>query len=85
MSNAFSSTDFSQYKCVSVAVLARVAESSLDSIVITDTNLDEPGPIIVYVNPAFTRMTGYTFKEAVGRSPRCKRGWVSGPARAPLS
>ena len=38
------------------------------------TPLDEPGPEIVYVNDAFTRVTGYTAAEAVGRSPRFLQG-----------
>jgi PAS domain S-box-containing protein len=28
----------------------------------------------VYVNPAFTEMTGYTAEEAIGRSPRFLQG-----------
>ncbi|XDE61241.1 hypothetical protein AB3M80_21925 [Arthrospira platensis BEA 1257B] len=30
-----------------------------DSVVITTANLEFPGPAIVFVNKAFTRMTGY--------------------------
>ncbi len=33
-----------------------------------------PGPPILYVNPAFTDMTGYEPEEVVGRSPRFLRG-----------
>ncbi len=36
--------------------------------------LDEPGPRIAYVNPAFTQMTGYTAAESIGRSPRFLHG-----------
>ncbi|CAO3433039.1 PAS domain-containing sensor histidine kinase [Azospirillum doebereinerae] len=44
---------------------------SLDqAIIVTDRNLEAPGPIIRYVNPAFTRLTGYRPEEAIGRSPR---------------
>ena len=38
--------------------------------------LDEPGPRIVFVNEAFTRQTGYSREEALGRSPR----FLQGPA-----
>ncbi len=38
---------------------------SHDSVVITDEDAR-----IEYVNPAFTRITGYSFKEAVGLNPR---------------
>ena len=59
---------------VSSELLAAVVESTKDSIVITNTTLDEPGPTIVYVNTAFTEMTGYTFEEAVGKNPRFLQG-----------
>ncbi|WP_236784148.1 ATP-binding protein [Azospirillum humicireducens] len=36
----------------------------------TDCNLTAPGPTIRYVNPAFTRLTGYRADEVIGRSPR---------------
>lgn len=44
--------------------LSVAVEQSPASIVITDTS-----GIIEYVNPHFTRLTGYTFDEAVGRNP----------------
>lgn len=45
-----------------------------ESVVITTKDLAEPGPQIVYVNPAFTRMTGWTPEELVGRNPRILQG-----------
>ena len=39
-----------------------------ESIVITDADLKEPGPKIVYVNEAFTRLTGYLPKEVIGKN-----------------
>ncbi len=42
-----------------------VMESVANAIVITDTT-----GVIEWVNPAFTRLTGYTAAEAVGRNPR---------------
>jgi PAS domain S-box-containing protein len=44
------------------------------SILITDGNLDLPGPTILFVNPAFTRMTGYTEEEVIGKTPRILQG-----------
>ena len=41
---------------------------------ITSADLDEPGPRIEYVNPAFTRMTGYGAEEVVGLTPRLLQG-----------
>ena len=45
--------------------LATAVEQAAESIVITDTNAT-----IQYVNPAFTRMTGYSSAEAIGATPR---------------
>jgi len=56
-------------------LLGRLAEMTDDVILITDTELiDEPGPRIVYVNPAFTRMTGYSTEEVMGLTPRVLQG-----------
>ncbi len=51
-----------------------VAESMNDILVITTAELLSPGPTIVYVNPAFTRLTGYSASEAVGLTPRILQG-----------
>lgn len=59
---------------LNVEVLAAAVESAKDSILITNTQLDEPGPIIVYVNRAFTNMTGYAANEVIGKSPRLLQG-----------
>ncbi len=57
------------------ALLLRAAVEAIDeAILITDAALEPPGPRIVYVNPAFTRMTGYAPEEAIGRSPRMLQG-----------
>ena len=45
-----------------------------ESIVITDADLKEPGPKIVYVNEAFTRLTGYLPKEVIGKKSRHSAG-----------
>jgi diguanylate cyclase (GGDEF)-like protein/PAS domain S-box-containing protein len=50
--------------------LAQIAETANDIIIVTTAELDPPGPRIVYVNPAFTRLTGYAASEAIGHSPR---------------
>jgi diguanylate cyclase (GGDEF)-like protein/PAS domain S-box-containing protein len=58
------------------------AETASDIVMITGPNLDSPGPMILYVNPAFTRLTGYTAAESVGRAPRFLQG--PGTSRAVL-
>jgi two-component system cell cycle sensor histidine kinase/response regulator CckA len=47
---------------------------SRESILITDAELDLPGPQIVFVNPAFTKMTGYTAEDVLGKTPRILQG-----------
>ncbi|GJD57987.1 Blue-light-activated histidine kinase 1 [Methylobacterium dankookense] len=55
-------------------VFKAAVEAAGEAIVITSAELDEPGPVIEYVNPAFTRMTGYEVREVLGRSPRLLQG-----------
>lgn len=55
-------------------VLLAAVESSGEAILITSAELDGPGPRIEYVNPAFTRMTGYAAQEVLGRTPRLLQG-----------
>ena len=45
-----------------------------EAVLITTTELDPPGPEIVYVNDGFCRMTGYTANEVIGRTPRILQG-----------
>lgn len=51
-----------------------VVESANDAIIITGPDLDYPGPTILYVNRAFTELTGFTAEEAIGKSPRMFQG-----------
>jgi len=55
--------------------LALVARHANDAILITDRN-----GITLWVNPAFTRVTGYAFEEIVGRKPG---PLLQGPATDP--
>lgn len=56
-------------------LLESVVITTNDAVVITEAEpIDEPGPRIVYVNPAFTRMTGYTLEEVLGKTPRILQG-----------
>lgn len=52
----------------------QIAEMSNDVIIVTTAEIDAPGPQIVYVNPAFTRLTGFTEQEAVNATPRILQG-----------
>ena len=56
-------------------LLESVIITTSDSVLITEAlPLDEPGPRIIYVNKAFTKMTGYLPEEVVGKSPRILQG-----------
>ena len=57
-----------------------------DIVIVTEAYpLDEPGPRIVYVNEAFTQLTGYSREEVLGKSPRILQGPDSDPrARAEI-
>ena len=68
---------------VDLRLLRAAVEASGEAILITSAELDEPGPRIEYVNPAFTRMTGYAAHEVVGRTPRILQG--PGTDRAALN
>lgn len=57
-----------------LTVLLAAVEASGEAVLITSADLDEPGPRIEYANPAFARMTGYSVREAVGRTPRFLQG-----------
>lgn len=55
-------------------LLEAAIRNDYDSILITDLNLEEPGPKIVYVNDGFTKMTGYSKNDVIGKTPRILQG-----------
>jgi len=60
---------------IRLRLLESVITNTTDSIVITEAEpIDLNGPRIVYVNQAFTEMTGYTLKEVLGKTPRILQG-----------
>lgn len=56
------------------SLLKASLEAISDAVLITDARLDLPGPFIVYANPAFCELTGYTPAELVGQTPRILQG-----------
>lgn len=53
----------------------QIVASASDVIIVTKAQpIDGTGPEIVYVNEAFTRLTGYTPEEALGNTPRILQG-----------
>ena len=55
-------------------LLSSAVQQSQDSILITNNQLDRPGPQIEFVNPAFCRMTGYAPEDVLGKTPRILQG-----------
>jgi PAS domain S-box-containing protein len=56
-------------------LLESVITNANDAVLVTEArDIDLPGPKIVYVNEAFTTMTGYTEEEVLGKSPRILQG-----------
>ena len=52
-----------------------VVLNASDAIVLTEADpIDHPGPRIVFVNEAFSRITGYAPHEVLGKSPRILQG-----------
>ena len=56
-------------------LLESVVVNANDAVLITSAEpIDLPGPRIVYCNAAFTRTTGYSAEEMLGRTPRLLQG-----------
>ncbi|MBS0659197.1 MAG: PAS domain-containing protein [Verrucomicrobia bacterium] len=52
-----------------------IVEHANDAIMVCEGEpIDSPGPRILFVNPAFERLTGYSASEVVGCSPRLLQG-----------
>jgi PAS domain S-box-containing protein len=55
--------------------LETAVEQAQEVVLITEgAPLREPGPRILYVNPAFTEITGYSPDEVIGKTPRLLQG-----------
>ena len=60
---------------MTIVELVRLFAESLNvAVLVTDCDLDRPGPTILYANPAFSRMSGYAPSDVLGRSPRLLQG-----------
>ena len=60
MTNSAPELDFSE-----------IVHNAKDAVIVTKADpIDYPGPEIVYVNKAFTEMTGYSAQEVIGKNPR---------------
>lgn len=58
-----------------------VITNSADVVLITEAeSISSPGPRITYVNDAFTKLTGYTSEEVIGKTPRLLQGELTDKA-----
>ena len=56
-------------------LLESVITNSSEAVLITEAEpFDAPGPRIIFVNDAFTRITGYEASEVIGKTPRILQG-----------
>ncbi len=76
MTSAQLSTQIADHRrdAESLRLLAAAVDQAKDSMLITDANLDLPGPTVVFVNQAFTAMTGIESEEILGSTPRVLQG-----------
>jgi len=55
-------------------LLDAAVQQAREAILITSANLDVPGPEVIFINPAFTEMTGYSRSDIIGKTPRILQG-----------
>jgi PAS domain S-box-containing protein len=55
-------------------LLSDSIEHNPDCVLITDADLSHPGPRILYANPSFERMSGYSLTQILGKTPRVFQG-----------
>ncbi len=55
-------------------LLETAVHEAKEAVLITDAQLDRPGPVIRYVNRGFEAMTGYSADEVIGKTPRLLQG-----------
>lgn len=61
--------------CLDIVGLIKLLADPLDfTVVVTDAQLNAPGPTILYANPAYKGMTGYAPAEVIGRNPSFLQG-----------
>lgn len=65
---------------ISSEIFQQLVERTNDLIVVTlAAPVDPPGPIVSYVNPAFSALTGYAAEEIIGQSSRLLHGPATDP------
>ena len=57
-------------------LLGTAVGQAKEAVLITSARLDPPGPQIVFVNPAFSEMTGYSQEEILDKTADSSRSEV---------
>ncbi len=61
-----------------LSLFERIITHTKDAVLVTEAEpMDKPGPRILYVNEAFSQMTGYAPHEVIGKTPRILQGPLS--------
>ncbi len=60
-----------------LGLLESAVAQAKEAVLITSAQLELPGPEILFVNPAFCEMTGYSQDELLGKTPRILQGLKS--------
>lgn len=55
-------------------LLQAALDQLYDAVIVTEAQMDPPGPRIVYANRAFERQTGHPIEEVIGQTPRMLQG-----------
>jgi len=55
-------------------LLEAAVVNAKDAVLITNADLENGGPEIIYVNEAFTKISGYEADEVIGKTPRMLQG-----------
>lgn len=66
-------------KAENLSLLESAIRDDYDGILITELDLEKPGPRIVYVNEGLCEMTGYSKEELIGETPRILQGPKTDP------
>lgn len=67
-----------------VELVRLFVEPLTTAVVLTDVDLERPGPTVLYANPAFARMSGYAVAEMLGTTPRLLQGPGTNPQQTRL-
>ncbi|WP_244517178.1 sensor domain-containing diguanylate cyclase [Pseudomonas linyingensis] len=61
------------------SMFRQALEQSFNAVLLTDAQQGAHGPRILYANPAFCRMSGYSSEELIGQTPRLLQGPLTSP------